>query len=381
LAGVMIYFAWVRGARRGDEHPSLLQTGTAMTYIAIVANLFGGFIRTYAPGHPSLTAIFDEPWVLIMAIKHLFLFGGMFAAVYLYEVVAPRVRRQVRENAVQPAGRKEAVAIAAVAMGILLATVLGAVSAVIDMGAADMPEVGGSSENEGPLADPNGILFEETVYPFGGQLTSLPPVEEAQSDGIFRLPQNVGKMQAIMTWDDEVAELDLTIMGPASGLDVKVVEAGKVTIKVIDPAAGEYEFVITGSNAIDVDWQLNVHVSPRDGQLERITDTVTVPPGTQVNFFEINTEMPLAGNMSWTWHAREGLPIAFNVHTHFDGEVQYLVEKTAVEDDGMITADRTGGYSLMWENTGAVPVRLTYEVWGNFVVESYFPATSSKLVG
>jgi hypothetical protein len=69
----------------------------------------------------------------------------------------------------------------------------------------------------------------------------------------------------------------------------------------------------------------------------------------------------------------EGTAVEFNVHSHFDGQVQYLVEETAAAHNGTYTNDRAGGYSLMWENTGTVPITLQYRVWGDFVVDSYFP--------
>ncbi len=81
--------------------------------------------------------------------------------------------------------------------------------------------------------------------------------------------------------------------------------------------------------------------------------------------------MPEGGTFHWDWTASQ--TVAFDVHSHFDDEVQYLVEKTTDADRGSYTNDREGGYSLLWENTGNAPVTLEYRVWGEFEVDSYFP--------
>ena len=99
--------------------------------------------------------------------------------------------------------------------------------------------------------------------------------------------------------------------------------------------------------------------------------------------FEINTRMELHANASWTWQVLDGAEAAFNVHTHFDEEVQYLVEETGTSGEGRITAHRAGGYSWMWENNGPAPIRVEYRLWGQYALDSYFPpqSTSSRLLG
>lgn len=362
LAGLMLYVGWARGVRAGDDHTKLYQIGAAMTYIAIVANLFGGFIRTYAPGHPSLFAILEEPWSVVMAIKHLFLFGGMFAAVYLYEVVGPRLRRNP-----QARGRRETVAVGAVSGAIFIATILGAVSGIIDLGGPDEPE-----EPTPAPVDPDGVLIGEQNYDFSGQLTSVPPIQPGQSDGGFRVPGNVRVLVATLTWSDSVATLDISLDGPAGAdLGTKLTQQGSVTIRLLSPTPGDYAYTISGSNAVNVAWDLNVNLVPRDTGLNRISHTATVAPG---DFFEINTDMPLHGNISWQWSVDEGIEVPFNLHTHFDGEVQYEVQLTAAAHEGHFEAHREGGHSLMWENTSDSTLSVTYVVWGDFQVDSYYPS-------
>lgn len=361
----MVYVAWARGARRGDEHVSLLKVGMAMTYASILVNLFGGFIRTYAPGHPRISEMFQEPWAVVMLVKHLFLFVGMFAAVYLYEVVAPRIRRRVQAGSVVPTGRKEALAVGAVATAILISTVLGAIAAVTPIG--DGMEPGTMVDPTATPSDPDGVLLEDGYYNFTGRLTSL-PIQPDTAEGTYKVPTNTGQLEAVLTWSDQVAALDLELdLG-----GTKTTEAGRVTVVVTTPSSGDTAFTVLGQNALNVAWDLSIRLSPAQGGQALLVDQFTIAPGAQVNFFEINTEMPLHGNASWSWQTNGG-PADFNVHTHFDEQVQYLVEETATEGTGSLTAHRAGGYSWMWENPNPTPLTIEYRVWGDFTVDSYFP--------
>jgi hypothetical protein len=129
LGGLVGYLAWYRHLRLGHHHASWLQGAAFLTYVAIVANLVGGFMRTYETGHPSITQFNDSAWVRALAVKHVFLFVAMGAAVVLFERVAPRLIRAFKAGSlapVAPLGHRLGVLL--VAVGILLAAILGAVT-------------------------------------------------------------------------------------------------------------------------------------------------------------------------------------------------------------------------------------------------------------
>jgi len=87
--------------------------------------------------------------------------------------------------------------------------------------------------------------------------------------------------------------------------------------------------------------------------------TLTVPGGW---FLELNYEVEAGATMTWSWNATAVLD--FDLHTHFDGQVQEPVRATTTGHEGAYTAERSGGHSLMWTNPDAedVVVDLTVPV-------------------
>ncbi|MEA3204219.1 MAG: hypothetical protein QOI63_1899, partial [Thermoplasmata archaeon] len=132
LAGAIGYLAWHRSLRRGADLGGLLRAAAFTTYLSIVANLLGGFLRTYESGHPHLADIARSPWVQVIAAKHLFLFAAMGAAIVLFERTVPRLRRAAAEGRLaQVPVTAHRVGAAFVLAGIAAAALLGSVSQVV----------------------------------------------------------------------------------------------------------------------------------------------------------------------------------------------------------------------------------------------------------
>ncbi len=254
LAGLMVYVAWVRGARRGDPHPNLLALAATLSYVSILANLLGGFMRTYQPGHPKFWELFSEPWAMIMVVKHVFLFGGMFCLVYLTEVVAPRIRKAKKPPATT---RKESAAVGFTAASILIASILGAISAVTPIGAAEVVP-----DHEEPL--PDGNLTETRTLPFSGTINSLPIAPQTET-GSFDVPPGVAHLEATLTWSSTGTVLSLSVT-PPSGMQVSGTASGQtVTAETQAPTAGTWAFEIGADQAVNVAWSLEIVLHPFDG--------------------------------------------------------------------------------------------------------------------
>lgn len=207
----------------------------------------------------------------------------------------------------------------------------------------DIPETPTEGEAIGEA-----VYFNET-----GTLTTL-PFAGTSSVGNFEMPNGTA---AYANFAGEGLELVLT--DPAGG------QHGVGVIPVIP---GTWGWSVGGDLAVQTAWSFSIQVTTGEVYTGFLYETVSVTPG---QFFEINTQMPLGGTFCWDWAS--GADLAFDVHSHFDDEVQYLVELTASENKDCFTNEREGGYSLLWENGGATPVGLTYTVWGDFEVDSYFP--------
>lgn len=369
LAGLMVYVAWARSARRGDPNPKLLALGATMTYVAILANLLGGFMRTYQPGHPRFWELFEEPWALIMVIKHLVLFAGMFTAVYLFEIQAPRLRKALDAGSLDEHDRRnrkrETRAVWTTALSIFVASLLGALVIVTPIQALVGLDLG-----DGP-DDPPAAPFLGRTLSFSGTVSGglLPQLADTDQ-GSFEVPADGSALRLRLT-HGQGAGLTLTLTDPdgasQSASSTATDSAPEAIVEVAEPVAGTWRYTVAADAAVQADYVLEVAISGSVATV--LEETVTVPDGS---FFEINTDMASGAVIAWNWTSSDH--VAFDLHTHFDGQVQYHVERHTDADADQYEAQRDGGHSLLWANDTGAPVQVTYMVWGDFTVDSYFPS-------
>jgi hypothetical protein len=237
--------------------------------------------------------------------------------------------------------------------------------------AGDTTDIPADPDGQGTAED---VLVQPTFINFTGRLSNLPAGSAGLTDTVQVLP-NTGRITATLLWADEVADLAFELTANSAygdghkGGAYDAPGSGTVIADIPEPERGNWTFVISGANAVRVDWTLVIFMAPDDAVTTVLSESFVLASGA---FFEINTQMPFNGTLHWDWSIDEGSMSAFNVHTHFDDEAQYLVEETTSAHAGKVLAEREGGYSLMWENSGA-PQTITYRAWGDFTVDSYFP--------
>jgi hypothetical protein len=366
IAALGTHIAWYRRLRAGEDSVTLDRWTFWLTMNSVLANLVGGFMRTYLPGHPSITDFAASPWVQVMTLKHMFIFTALGGLIFLHHKVAPDLRRAAarkRLNGPTPLGH--AVGIWIIVTGVVVASVLGAMAQITPLG-DEFEGLHGQEEH----TTPSGRTVRYTNVT--GSLTSIPPALTQESQGTFDVAADSVVLDATLTWSDAAASLGLWIEAQGDGAGDPggffAGSGGRAEAHVDGPVVGDWRYRVTGQNAVNVGWQLSIRSATVTGHEVLLSETVTVPPGS---FFEINTEMDAGASFRWDWTA--SARVHFDVHSHFDGEVQYHVEKQTTSDAGSFRNERAGGYSLLWANEGGAPVTLQYRVWGAFEVDSYFP--------
>jgi hypothetical protein len=361
LGGLVGYLSWHRHLVKGENNRRVLDNAAFLTYLSIVVNLLGGFMRTFQTGHPHLTQWAESPWVRAIAIKHVFLFVGQGAAIYLFEVVAPRLARAHKADELReasPLGHR--VGVLLVALGIVVAAVLGALTQVVPLVSADAPlDDDMHGEHTGPTVEYHNAT---------GQLTST-PLQPASSTGSFRVPNGTVLLEATLLWTPAQYGMRIELADPNGTATTTSGTEGSLSAVTDAPDLGTWTYEIGSDLAINAAWTLSIRMSVVSGEEEFLAGSRTIPPG---QFFEINTEMENRTTFYWSWSASG--TVHFDVHSHFDDEVQYHVDESASSGRGNFTNQRAGGYSFLWENTGALPVTLDYRVWGDFTLDSVFPA-------
>lgn len=353
LAGIAFFIGWRRSLHRSHHNPSVLATGAALTYVSIAANLLGGFIRTYAPGHPGLYDLFDEPWVMLMTIKHLALFAGIGAAVYLFEIIAPRLKKRFDDGGLDDASQRSGRwATRTVVLSIVLAGVLGGVTTVIPIG-EEADEDGGSAGTAPP--EP----FTGTTLSFDGSATSGSP-----DSGTFHVAEGATRLEAVLTGGDVGGalpipfQMTLTITDPIGAQQSDTTpQTGERTasVAVDGPLAGPWTYQITTDAGAEAPWSLAIDIA---GQ-EVLEGEVTIAAGEA---FEIEVDAQEGGQLHWDWSADAALD--WSIHSHSDHGVEMLEQGRTDSDSGTLTAQHAGDHGLLWE--AAEETVLTYRVWGDF---------------
>lgn len=249
LGGLVAYVVWHRHLHRGHSHPQLLGTATFLTYFSILVNLVGGFMRTYETGHPHLTEFATSSWVRAITIKHVFLFAGMAAAVYLLEVVAPRTRRAFKEGTLAKQSLTgHRIGVLLLTLGIVVAAILGALSSILLAAAT-------------PAMDDEPVPVE-AYHNATGQLLGT-PLAPANAGGTFVVPANRTDIGITLTWTPSQANLQLELVDPAGRSRYVRTGAGGSLEDALGeaPRAGVWSFQLTSPDAIvNAQWTLSLHL-------------------------------------------------------------------------------------------------------------------------
>lgn len=370
VAALVMWLAWAKRVHDDLPRDGLRRATGQVIWIGIAANLIGGGMRTYLPDHPTIVHIGDEPWVQVMVLKHLFILAALFGLVHLHHVVGPWLEKRRTAGRLEPrASTAQAVSVFLVVLGVVVASVLGGYAQITPIEHEDDAAV-----QSGPDVQ---ILNATQYIHASGTVTGVGPVNQPAT-GTFQVPRGTAFLSVSVAWSDPLAQLQLQLnyVQEASGRNGSTEGsmgfggADGISETIESPVWGAWEYVIEGTNAVDVAWTLVFALQPLEGQITTLSETLQVAPGA---FFEINTVMDEGKDICWDWDIVEGEDVHFDLHTHFDDEVQYLVEQTAASGSACWTSERGGGHSLLWEALGTAPVTLRYTVWGEFDVDSYFP--------
>ncbi|MEA3143191.1 MAG: hypothetical protein QOG31_515 [Thermoplasmata archaeon] len=247
LAGAVGYLAWHRALRRGHDLGGLLRASAFATYLSIAVNLLGGFFRTYESDHPRLGQIAGSAWVQAIAVKHLFLFAAMGAAIVLFERTVPRLRRAAADGTLPQVSRTpHRVAASIVLGGIAVAALLGSVSQVLPL----LPAA--------PSHEP--VAHDETrIENFTGTLAGT-PLMPAKGGGAFVVPQNATTLRFSIDAGTGPGTTGTTIalIGPDGGSQAMGTPSFVV---LLHPAPGAWRFELESPAAAGTAWTAQAKIT------------------------------------------------------------------------------------------------------------------------
>lgn len=229
------------------------------------------------------------------------------------------------------------------------------------------PEVQPDSGRDSVATDAAGLRpIEQT---FTGTATGTPAMPGV-SEFVMKVPSGAVGVNGTLTWNSPApARLRLELLDPRG--DVAATgwqEAdGRISLATVDPPKpGEWTFRVTAQAAVNVPFSLVGRVELLVPDSNVVRDSVELGPAS---FYEINLIME--GNASFTLLLASGAPVRWDIHSHPPEGLKTWRSGEATEVNETFTAPERGVYSILFENPGATPVTVEYDVTGRFRMHSH----------
>jgi hypothetical protein len=363
--------------KQGSRGPwlTLLPYAHWLTIVGIALNGVGGLLRLYESDHPGIDQLGSSLWVQVLFIKHVFLVIGVGLALWVtFKTQAPEPEEEpVPQLGMTP--QRITLFSAGSFVTIVIATLLGAV-------AAQSLVLPAPINDQGPIDHGGGNgsgLPPYLSFSASGVARGTPLVAYSRDALTFPVPNGTTSVVVVLSWTTAQAELNFTLRHEeGTAIATTYTRAGTVVRAQANQTIplGNWTVVVTSGLAADEPFEVQSTVVLLPKGMAYLENTVVLKPSTR--FFEINLEMDVNKTFSYEWSlvGNTNQKIAFNIHTHFDGQVQYLVQGHWNALKGNHTQTRSGGVSLMWEPKDASgtaitsDVRLHYRVVGPFHLHS-----------
>lgn len=246
-----------------------------------------------------------------------------------------------------------------------LASALALVLALVAAGCLDAP-----AAEEAPLPDTqtDGADLRPIEASFSGTAMGN-PASPFLEEFTFDVPQGAVGINATLSWSDPVARFGLELVDPYGELveEGYPEQDGVLRVATLEPpASGTWVLRVTSDLSVNVPFALEAVAELLVPQDNVVRTTAQMNAGT---FREINVIMEANATFRFTFEASGD--VNWDVHSHPESGVKYWDEGTGTSHEGSFTAPERGIYSLLFENAGALPVDITYEMTGAFRLHSH----------
>jgi len=144
------------------------------------------------------------------------------------------------------------------------------------------------------------------------------------------------------------------------------VEGHLIVATIEPPKPGVWTFVVRGTATVNTPFTVDAVaelIVPKDNVVAK---TLTLG---QRSFYEVNLILEKDAAFRFSFNA--SAPVAWDVHSHPPEGVKYWEEGEGATGGAEFTAPSRDVYSILWENPGALPADLEFEIHGTFRMHSH----------
>lgn len=139
-----------------------------------------------------------------------------------------------------------------------------------------------------------------------------------------------------------------------------------IVVTVEPPKPGAWTFVVRGNVAANTPFTLDAVaelIVPQDNEVVK-----TLELG-QASFYEVNLILEQNASFRFSYNASDA--VNWDVHSHPPEGLKEWETGSGTTAEYAFTAPHRDVYSILWENPGALPVELSFEVHGTFRMHSH----------
>lgn len=211
---------------------------------------------------------------------------------------------------------------------------------------------------------------------FSGTSTGTPAMPDEQTFP-FEVPRGAVGVNGTLSWSKPPASppfglgdgFELELIDPAGDVvatGYPDVEGRLIVVTIEPPRPGEWTFVVRGIATAGTDFALEAVaelIVPQDNTVVKSLEL------GQRSFYEVN--LILEQNASFHFSFNASGTVNWDVHSHPPEGVKEWETGSGTTAEYSFTAPAREVYSILWENPGALPVDLAFEVHGAFRIHSH----------
>lgn len=205
-----------------------------------------------------------------------------------------------------------------------------------------------------------------------GEIPTATPLMPYQKEHVFDVGPGILEVRLNFSWTSQVSDIQVRLLDPDGkdqGAGARETGTTRAMATVDPPAHGKWKLVVTSTRAVRESYSANLTLTEFIPGTSHLKEVETVGAN---GFRELNLIMEGNESFDYSWAIREtGATTKFNIHSHENGQTTYHVEGEFVKTNGTFTAPKRQIYSLMWENTGGLPISIDLEMNGKYRLHSH----------
>ena len=229
------------------------------------------------------------------------------------------------------------------------------------------------AQEEAPGAVPQDQVTDAaTLRPIEEQFTGTAvgtPAAPFSEDFGFEVPRGAVGVNGSLSWSDPLARMDIALLDP----DGEIIAEGYpdvngelVVVTVEPPSPGTWTFRVTSDLAVSVPFTV-------DAAAELIVPENNVAAKTvelgQASFYEVNLILEEGASFVFGFNSTDA--VRWDVHSHPPEGLKEWDAGEGTTGGASFTAPHRDVYSILWENPGALPTELDFQITGKFRLHSH----------